>query len=192
MSLLSHLHILPDTLTHSPGHIAEHFATPMAALNGVERLLRPLPEPLRQRWLAAPDGHVVVNTSLHAFVAGPNQVFKRTLQDVAWARADFLVDDPAAFLTPIGHLIHHLILDLWQLQRQPASAAWAQFWGGVLSCHRAGYARTPEARANAGLYLAEGIACWLVDRRSLNLQDPRLEKLLTATLFDAHFYENLD
>jgi hypothetical protein len=182
---------LPDTLAHSPGRITEHFATPMAALAATERLLSPLPEPLRLRWLAAPDGHIVLNPSIHTFSPGPNQVYKRTLQNVAWVRASDLVDDPVAFLAPAGQLIHHLILDRWQLQRLPASAVWAQFWGGVQSCHRAGYAGTVEARADAGLYLAEGIARWLADRRAFNLHDPRLEKLLAATIFDASFYKNL-
>lgn len=191
MSLLSRLHILPDTVARSPGHIAEHFATPMAAFAATEHLLRPLPEPLRQRWLTAPEGHIVLNPTVHAFVAGPNHFRGRALTDVAWLTLRCLVDDTISFLTPAGQLIHHLILDRYQLRREPASAVWVSFWGGLQSCHRAGYASTQEAREDIDLYLAEGIARWLADRRGLNMQDPRLEKLLAATLFEATFYEQL-
>lgn len=191
LSLHPRIHILPTTLAQSPGSVAAAFPLPSRLLAATEQLLAPLPAPLIDGWLAGEGGHIVIDADAHTFIPGPNQVHKRTLQDVAWVRASDLLDDPAAFLAPAGQLIHHLILDRWQLRRPPASTAWEQFWAGVLSCHRAGYAGTPEARADAGLYLAEGIARWLVDRRSLNAQDPRLEKLLAATLFDAHFYQQL-
>ncbi len=190
-SLYSRIHILPATLAQSPGSVSAALPLPTRLMAATEGLLAPLPAPLIDRWLAAESGHIVIDAYAHNFIAGPNQVHKRVLQDVAWVRASILVEDAATFLIPAGQLILHLIRDRWRLEQQPAPAAWVQFWSGVLSCHRAGYAATPEARANAGLYLAEGIARWLVDRRSLNLEDPRLEKLLAATLFDAHFYRKL-
>lgn len=191
MSLLPHLHILPDALAQSPGYVAEHYPTPMAALRATERLLSPLPEPLRRGWLAGSDGHVVINISQHAFIPGPNQAHKRLLEDVAWVQASRLVTDPAGFLTPVGHLIHHLILDRWHLPRETNPAIWEEFWGGLTSCQRAGYAASHEASEDISLYLAVGIARWLADRRELNLHDPRLEKLLAVTVFEAAFYRNL-
>jgi len=66
--------------------------------------------------------------------------------------------------------------------------AWSQFESGVQSCFRAGYGLSPAARSDPKAYLIEGVAHFLADRRSLNLNDPRLEKLLAATLFNQASY----
>lgn len=190
-SPFTRIHILPDTLAHSPASVMAAYPLPTRLLAATQRLLAPLPAPLIEAWLRLQNGHIIIGPSQHVFIAGPNPAYSRILEDVAWVQASRLVEDTAAFLIPIGQLLHHLILDRWQLRRPPHPAIWAQFWGGVASCHRAGYAASPEALADIDLYLAEGIARWLADRSSLNLQDPRFEKLLAATLFETQFYRGL-
>lgn len=190
-SLYPRIHILPDTLAHSPASVIAAFPLPTRLLAATRQMLAPLPAPLVEAWLRDESGHIVIGSATHAFIPGPNTVFKRQLGDVAWVQASRLVEDAAGFLIPAGRLIHCLILNRWRLPRQPNPAVWEQFWAGLVSCHRAGYAASQEALADIDLYLAEGIARWLADRRRLNLHDPRLEKLLAATLFDASFYKHL-
>ncbi len=182
------LHILPDALARSPGHIAERLPPPAAALFAAARLLQPLPPPLLDSWLAAEDGHIVIGPLTHGFSPGPNAFRDRMLDDIAWLRLAYLVDDPITFLAPAGQLIHFLILNRFRPDIEPTPIVWRQFQSGLQSCFHAGYGRSIGAQQDADLYLGEGIAWYLADRRGLNLADPRLEKLLTATLFDASFY----
>ena len=57
-----------------------------------------------------------------------------------------------------------------------------------MSCFRGGYGRSQAARTDVTAYLAEGIAAYLADRSGLNVSDPRLEKLLAATVFNPAMY----
>lgn len=191
-SLYPRIHILPDTLAHSPTSVIAAFPLPTRLLAATQQMLAPLPAPLVEAWLRDESGHIVIGAATHAFIPGPSTVFQRQLEDVAWVQASRLVEDTAGFLVPAGRLIHSLILNRWRLPRQPSPAVWEQFWAGLTSCHRAGYAASQEALDDVDLYLAEGIARWLADRRGLNLEDPRLEKLLAAAFFNADFYRNLD
>jgi hypothetical protein len=57
----------------------------------------------------------------------------------------------------------------------------------VQSGFAAGYGRSEADQADVNAYLAEGIAWHLADARGLNAADPRLHKLLRATIFDESF-----
>jgi hypothetical protein len=185
--LYPRIHILPEALARSPGHVSEHFANPASALSGVLSQLQDLPESLVGRWLAAPGGHIILNHRQHGFVPGDNVFRSRILVDAAWLKLAFMVDE-VRFLMPAGHLIAKIAGWEQETTVEPALGGWDQFVGGVQSCFRAGYGISAEARADVTAYLAEGIAHYLADRRSLNRHDPRLEKLLAATLFDPRAY----
>ncbi len=182
------LHILPTTLAASPAQVRERFATPMALLHVVAAGLAPLPMPLRERWLAAPGGHLVLTPDRHGFVPGPQPFRQDTLIDVAWLQASLWLSDRTAFYEPVGWLVYHLLGDRFDLT---AASPWVSFWQGVRSGWQAGYGIGEAARRDAVGYLVEGIAGYLGDRRALNRRDPRLEKLLAATLFNPHFYRHL-
>ena len=186
-SLYPRIHILPGALARSPGHVSEHFANPASALSGVLSRLQDLPEPLVRRWLAAPRGHIILNDQRHGFVSGGNTFRQRSLDDVAWMKLSVVAED-VRFLTPVGHLISRIVGWEQGTEVEPALKGWEQFEGGVQSCFLAGYGISAEAQQDVGDYLAEGIAHYLIDRRSLNRHDPRLEKLLAATLFDPKAY----
>ena len=194
--LETRVHIVSGSLAVSPGHVTEQFATPAAALAATRPWLRRLPDPLLALWLAAPGGDVILNAGLHGFVPGDSAYQGRTLLDVAWLKLAVYADDPVAFLTPLGHLIAHLLgwgsgLSSYSgTQAQPALdapapvlRAWDQFVNGVQSCFRAGYGLSTAAQTDVTAYLAEGIAAYLDDRRRLNVRDPRLHKLLASTVF---------
>ena len=180
-SLRPRLHILPETLARSPGHISERFATPIAALNALERQLQPLPAALVAHWLLRPEGHIILNARKHEFEIGPSPDHPRNLVDVAWTRLA-LSSDPRNFLLPTGPP-HH-----------PRARLGPGRWSGThpeklgLVCDRgqqrlrAGYGYSPEARSDVIAYLAEGIAAYLTDRRELNLRDPALEKLFARAI----------
>lgn len=186
-SLYPRIHIQPEALTRSPGHVSEHFANPASALSGVLARLQDLPEPLLKRWLAAPWGHIILDNQQHGFVPGDNMFRNRTLVDVAWLKLAFVADG-IRFLTPAGHLIARIAGWGQAPEAEPALRGWEQFESGVQSCFRAGYGISTKAQQDIGTYLAEGIAHYLSDRRSLNQHDPRLEKLLISTLFDPKKY----
>lgn len=189
------MHIVSGSLAASPGHVTEHFATPAAALSAAGSWLQRLPDPLFVCWLASPGGHIVLNADRHGFAQGESMYQGRTLVDVAWLRLAVYPDDRVGFLTPVGHLISHLVG--WGSGEQgqpafvapaPALRAWDQFASGVQSCFQAGYGLSAASRSDTTVYLAEGIAAYLDDRRRLNVRDPRLEKLLAATLFRESAY----
>ena len=193
--LETRVHIVSGSLAVSPGHVTEHFASPAAALDVARSWLQRLPDALQARWMAAPGGHLVFNAGQHGFVMGGSVYQGRTLLDVAWLKLALYPDDRVAFLTPVGHLIAHLVGWGSGTKAQPALVvpapvlrAWDQFVGGVQSCFRAGYSLNAAAQSDATVYLAEGIAAYLDDRRHLNVRDPRLEKLLAATLFQETSY----
>ena len=185
--MIERIHILPGTLARSPGHVSEQWPTPMRAVRTVAQWLAPLPPALRQRWLSSPAGHIVLNPDHHGFVSGPQRVGARERQDVAWLKPA-LLPDRAAFLLPVGEWLVWLIGWGEETPFEPALKAWDQFESGVRSCFRAGYGLSPAARSRVDAYLAEGAARYLADRRGLNLDDPRLEKLLRATLFNQAAY----
>lgn len=185
--LFPRIHILPDALARSPGHVSEQFANPANALSGVLSRLQILPEPLVARWLASAGGHIILNHLQHGFVPGDNTFRDRILLDAAWLKLAFVVDE-VQFLTPVGALIAWLVGWEQATAIEPALKGWEQFESGVQSCFRAGYGVSLEAQVDVTAYLAEGIAHYLTNRRSLNRHDPRLEKLLAVTLFDPKVY----
>lgn len=187
--LLPRIHTTPDLLAHSPARVAARYETPMAVVKALLQVLTPLPAPLLWHWLQQPGGHIVVNPRRHGYSPDVQPFASRTLQDVAWLKLAYSLSDPLAYLTPVGAFISQLVG--WG---KPDSAVllknWGSFCQGVEGCFRAGYGRSEAARQNIDSYMAEGIAAYLVDRRQLNLQDPALEKLLRATIFQAHAYRS--
>jgi hypothetical protein len=181
-SLFARIHIAPDALARSPGHVRERYANAAAVMQATLAYLRPLPPALVARWLRREEGHVVIDAMRHGFRAGENPWRDRVLRDVAWVRLRLLVDEPVDYLAPVGALIAWLIG--WGRMQGPDTQPWRDFEQGVRSAFAAGYGRSEMARADVDAYLAEGIAWFLADRRGLNLADPRLEKLLRATVFN--------
>ncbi len=188
--LQARTHIVAGSLAASPGHIVEHFPTPAAALNSLVPWLQGLPDPLLAHWLAIPGGHVVLNAERHGFTRGESTYGDRTLEDVAWLRLALYPQDRLAYLSPLGYLIACLLG--WPVggpaSRAPILKAWEDFTLGVQDSFRPGYGLSDKARTDETAYLAESIAAYLDDRRSLNARDPRIEKLLAATVFKASSY----
>jgi hypothetical protein len=161
--LIQRVHISPDALARSPGHVAEHFATVSDALAATLALLHPLPGALVNRWLAEPRGHVVIDARDHGFVAGESTFRGRALQDVARVRLALLVNDPISYLTPASWLIARIIG--WGQPGARSDQRWRDFDQGVRSGFAAGYGRSDAAQTDVNAYLAEGIAWYLADAR---------------------------
>ncbi len=186
-AFIARIHLAPDVLARSPGHVSEHFSTGVEAMRATLAYLRPLPRAWVQRWLAQERGHLVIHPTRHGFQAGVQTFRGRALEDVAWMQLSLLIDDPIAYLTPFGMLMAHLIH--WEERDKWQSQAWRDVARGVQSGFEAGYGRSEAAREQIDIYLAEGIAWYLVDRRALNIANPRLEKLLRSTLFRDDWYQ---
>jgi len=185
--LIPRIHISPEALARSPGHVSEHFDTVSDALAATLAILQPLPRALVDLWLAQPRGHIVIDAQEHGFVTGESLFRGRALQDAAWLRLALLVDDPIAYLTPVGVLIARIIG--WGQPHARHDQRWRDFERGVRSGFAAGYGRSEAARADVDAYLAEGVAWYLADASGLNIEDPRLHKLLRASVFNEAFYQ---
>jgi len=185
-SLFARIHISPDALARSPGHIRERYGTGIAAMQATWAYLRPLPEALIKQWLARKRGHIIIDAVQQGFQPGTNRFRARQLEDVAWVKLTLLADDPRAYLMPVGALIAHLIG--WGQTHHRENQPWRDFLGGVRAGFEAGYGHSSAAQVDMGVYLAEGIAWYLVDRRELNIENPQLEKLLRATVFNNDWY----
>ncbi len=176
-------------LARAPEEVRSRFATPGQVMQATLAYLRPLPPALIARWLAQEGGHIVIDHARHGFDQGPCAFRGRELSQVAWIRIDLLVADPITYLHPVGKLLAHILG--WTSSPQPRTQAWRDLVQGVRRGFNAGYGRDQAARSSPIDYLAEGIAWYLVDRRAFNVADPRLEKLLRATVFNPSWYRHL-
>ncbi len=188
--LTPRVHIGVHVLARAPEAVRSRFATPGQVMQGTLAYLHRLPPALIARWLAQKGGHIVIDDARHGFEQGPCTFRGRELVQVAWTRIDLLVTDPITYLHPVGKLLAHILG--WASTPQPQTQAWRDLVQGVQRGFDAGYGRSLAAQSSPLDYLAEGIAWYLVNRRALNVADPRLEKLLRATVFNPSWYRHLD
>ncbi len=184
------VHVTHDAVARSPRAVQEWCKTGVQALTTTIAMLEPLPQALLSRWLQTEDGHVIINAHRHDFTTEAAAFRGRSLSGVAWVNLQWLLQDPVLYLMPIGVLIAHKIG--WGKANQPKNQPWQDFVRGVLSGFEAGYGRHQAALRHPGYYLAEGIAWYLVDSRQLNIENPRLQKLLRRTLFSETWYRWLE
>jgi hypothetical protein len=89
-------------------------------------------------------------------------------------------------------LDHHLGTDgaavgPWLSDGGGFNARWLEVGQRVHQLASLGYGFSAESQADAHVYFAEGVATYLDNRRVLNVQDPKLERLLHTTLMDEDF-----
>ncbi|MFZ2520411.1 MAG: hypothetical protein WA089_17065, partial [Anaerolineae bacterium] len=64
---------------------------------------------------------------------------------------------------------------------------WQAVGQRIASLARLGYDPQPAASGDPHAYLAAGLALFIADRAALNVQDPKLERLLATTLLHEGF-----
>ena len=114
------------------------------------------------------------------YVPGLQRCGRRTLDGVAHIGLVSLAQNSRRPLVLVGHLLDHLLGS-----HGDAGGAWLSAGGGISPRWRdvgrqvaelcdLGYGRSAEAKRDARVYFAEGLADWCCDRRSLNVVDPLL------------------
>lgn len=185
--------VRPDTIARLPAEHAQGLREP---LDLARLLLQPLsraPAPMLEFWANHPRGYAAVTTHRHGYEAGTQQVGHKVLDAVAWVSARRLIRDPR-LAWPLAYLLDHLLGsdgrpgERWLSDGEGRSSAWQAVGQRVQRQHRLGYG--PEnALDDPHAYLAWGMRAFLDDRRSLNVADPGLERLLATTVFDARFWQ---
>ncbi len=193
--LHEHIHLAPAAWTQAPAPVRASFSSPFEPAQRLAHELERLPPSLLTWWAALPDAHILL---------GDQRGYSRgRLPDDPHGRANVVQIALADLANPaeglghawfwIAHLLdHHLgCLDTaegpWLSDGAGFSPRWQEVGQRIAALARLGYSAQPEAAANPHAYLAAGVALFIADRAALNVQDPKLERLLATTLLHEGF-----
>lgn len=186
------VHILPNTLARLPSQQSQQMRSPLDLGRRLLKPLTPVPEALLHFWASHPRGHAVISPDRHGYQSGLQPVGRYKLDGVAWVSARRLLDEPG-LAEPLAHLLDHLLGSdgqpdgPWLSDGAGRSAAWHDVSRRLQRQADLGYA-PPDVSSSAHSYFAWGLRTYLLDRQSLNIVDPGLERLLATTLFSAEFW----
>lgn len=184
------LHVERRALAESPPAVRHRFAHALAPIELLGERLAPWPAGLLAFWLGAPAGHVILSAGPSAYLPGAVPWHGRELQAVARVSLADLLDDPRGTLEAIAHLVDHLLGSRgaaggpWLSDGTGATAPLQAVGQRIVGLARLGYGPT-EPRA----YFAWAFGGYWLDRRSLNVADPNVERLLRTTLASQAFWE---
>ena len=184
---IDRIHVAPRALELSPPAAQQRFTHIWAPLDHVTSKLHALPTGLVRFWLEQPGGHVVITHLPTRYEPGEQLLQHQVLRNVAWVRVSDLAKDSVEALVPIGHLVDHMLGSSGQ-----AEGPWLSDGGGLNESLREVAARVAElfplgygfdeaARTDVRAYFARSLALYLLDRQTLNVADPLMEKLLRTT-----------
>lgn len=181
--LADKLHVSPGASEHSPGK----------SLSDLVSCFRPLPNLLLRWWADHPRGHVVVDdTAPHGYVAGPQTEGSKTLENVVWLSAE-AAGNRSLVLAEAAYLLNHLLGchgemgGLWLSDGGGLTDVWSQVGRRLHENFTLGYA--PDAAAvDPHTYFSWGLSTYMLDRRTLNMIDPLLERLLRTTILCNDFW----
>lgn len=185
-----HIHLTPD-LWHASSTSSHAFSDPFApALRVAVRCAR-LPVALLDWWESLPTGHVLVTAQTSGYTVGRLSEEPRQLQHVAQVSLPDL-GGPALFFWLAVLLDHHLgtagaAAGSWLSDGGGFNAQWLEVGLRIQQLAGLGYGSSIAARTDPHVYFAEGVAQYLENRQALNVQDPKLERLLHTTLMDEDF-----
>ncbi len=155
------IHVAPRALELSPLKVQRRFSHVWAPLEDLLRQLRPFPAGLVRFWLEQPGGHVVITYLPSRYAVGEQRLKEHSLRHVAYVGLSDLADGSLEALVPIATLF------------------------------ALGYGFDAEACRDVRSYFARSLALYLHDRHTLNVADPRMERLLRTTLFADAFWHFL-
>ncbi len=186
-------HLSPGLARHLPPSISRKLGSYWAPVLKLLDMLAPLPEPLISFWARHPHGHLVFVPAGSRYLPGDVSWRGRTLRCVAEIGVEDLFFDEFSALSATARLLDHLLgggcgaAD--RLSGGKGVTPALESLGAELKDLSAlGYG--PEGtESSAEEYFAWGFASYILDRRSLNVQDPLLEKLLRRTVFSAGFWQ---
>lgn len=194
--LHDHIHLSPTAWAQATATTQAHFASPFEPAQRLAQLLQRLPPALLTWWAGLPGGHVLIGDQ-RGYHSGSLLLRPHDAQPHAGVAAIALTDLTSAGAGEtwfwLAHLLDHQLGCLgapdgaWLSDGGGFSVRWQAVGRRIDALATLGYSDHPAAAADPHIYLAAGLALFVADRRALNVQDPRLERLLASSIFDAGF-----
>lgn len=193
--LHAHIHLAPAAWTQAPASVRGSFNSPFEPAQRLAAGLERLPPSLLTWWAALPHAHILIGDQ-RGYMPGrlPDDPHDRA-NVVQIALADLA--NAAGSLGDgwfwIAHLLDHHLGCLgqadgaWLSDGAGFSPRWQEVGRPIAALARLGYSPQPDAAANPHVYLAAGVALFIADRPTLNVQDPKLERLLATTMLHEGF-----
>lgn len=189
------IHVTADAYAGSGRAVQARFPSGWSAAIETARLLAQLPEEAIHWWAEQPQGHLLLTAGDDSY-ADSLVVDGVELGGVARLPIGGLIDESsralAAALRPLDHLLGcgGRADGRWLSDGGGITPRWQQVGAQIAALFVLGYGATEASRQDPHAYLAEGLALALRDRRQLNAQDPKLERLLSASLLADGFWHN--
>lgn len=189
--LPQHIHLVPDLWRTSPDHPTAAFSDPFAPARLVAARCACLPAALLDWWVSLPTGHVLITAHTSGYTIGLLPDEPRPLRHVAQISRHDIVS-PVLFVWLATLLDHHLgtggaAARPWLSDGGGINARWREVGQRIRQLAGLGYGGSVESPTDPNVYFAQGVATYLENRHSLNVQDPKLERLLHTTLMDEDF-----
>lgn len=189
------IHVADDAYARSGRAVQTRFTSGWAGAIAIAHLLGGLPETAIRWWAEQPNGHLLLTAGDDAYKIS-SSVEGEALNGVAALPIGWLVEDEAralaAALRPLDHLLGcgGTAEGGWLSDGGGITTRWQQIGSQIAALFPLGYGASAASRQYPHVYLAEGLALALTDRQALNVNDPKLERLLSASLLSAGFWQN--
>jgi len=188
------IHVAAGAYAQVGRGVQTHFSSGWSAAIGVAHLLGGLPEAAIRWWAAQPNGHLLLTAGDNAY-ANSALVDGEILYAVVAVPIDWLVEDEtralAAALCPLDHLLGCGGGDEgWLSDGSGITPRWRRVGEQIAHLFSLGYGSNDASRRDPHVYLADGLALAMTDRQALNVNDPKLERLLAASLLSTGFWHN--
>jgi hypothetical protein len=190
------LHTQPGALAHSGGDVQEQLSSLWQAAIALVLQLDGLPEEALHWWAAHPAGHILLTAHHSGYCEGTLVEDERELTSVSripLQQIVFHIEQAAiAALFPLDHLLgcNGAPHEPWLSDGGGLTLYWQRVGQQIARLHTLGYGLSEPARQDVHIYLAEGLYLALNDRRRLNMNDPKLERLLKSSLLSTSFWRN--
>ncbi len=189
------IHVADGAYTQSGRGVRARFSSGWSAAIELADRLADLPEAAIDWWAAQPNGHLLLTAADDTY-ATSLLVEGEIVQGVAALPIFWLIEDPsralAAALRPLDHLLGCAgeKNGPWLSDGGGITPRWQWIGEQISRLFPLGYGGTEASRQDPHAYLAQGFALALTDRRSLNAADPKLERLIGASLLSPGFWKH--
>jgi len=188
------IHVSAEAYAQGGRAVQRRFPSGWSAAMAIARQLGGLPQTALRWWAEQPHGHLLL-TAGDASYAASLSVDGEMLTAVSAVPMGWLVEEEeralAAALRPLDHLLGcgGAAGDAWLSDGGGITPQWRRIGAQIARLFPLGYGTSEVSRQDPHAYLAAGLAAALTDRRRLNVDDPKLERLLGASLLSPSFWQ---
>lgn len=190
------IHVVPGALAQSSGDIRQELDSGWNGSTQLVQDLAGLPDAALTWWAAQPRGHILLTAHSDAYEPARLKSDQRHLEGVAQISLSTLVRDPHQAACLALHPLDHLLgcggapQGAWLSDGGGINPRWRTVGEQVVKLFDLGYGLSPRARQDPHFYLAEGLVLAMQEKRRLNTADPKLQRLLKASLLNDGFWHN--